>query len=57
MKDIHGMCEHFLKTPWSFLHLKDVIEWISNEKLHLCEQGLSAPHYGIADEFLEIIAT
>ncbi len=40
MKDIRRMCEHFLKTPWRFLLWKDVIEWISNEKLHLCEQGL-----------------
>ncbi len=35
------MCERFLKTPWRFLSWKDVIEWISYEKLHLCEQGLS----------------
>ncbi len=41
MKDIHGMCEHFLINSMEFLHWKDVIEWISNEKLHLCEQGLS----------------
>ncbi len=41
MKDILHMCEHFLRTPWIFLLWKDVIEWISNEKLHLCEQGLT----------------
>ncbi len=41
MKDIRGICEHFLKTPWGFLHWNDLIEWISNEKLHLCEQGLT----------------
>ncbi len=35
------MSEWFLKTPWRFLLWKDVIEWISNEKLHLFEQGLS----------------
>ncbi len=35
------MCEHFLKTPWSYFHMMDVIEGISNEKLHLCEQGLT----------------
>ncbi len=40
MKEIHGMCEHFPITPWRCLHWKDVIEWISNEKLHLCEQDL-----------------
>ncbi len=45
MKDIRCMCEHLLKTPWRFLHWKDVIEWISNEKLHLCEQGLRYTTY------------
>ncbi len=42
MKNIHCVCvKTFSKTQCSFLHLKDVIEKISNEKLHLCEQGLS----------------
>ncbi len=45
------MCEHFLKTPWRFLHWKDVFEWISYEKLHLCEQGLSngVPYYTVLE--------
>ncbi len=53
MKDIRRMCECFLKTPWRFLLWKDVIEWISNEKLHLCEQGLKCQ----TSCFLTIAAT